>query len=104
MAENASQSIETPWASGGLERPPDPRPLMPSTYGAQCQPFPGHFQFGHLSNLGLDPPLGLRGCYRVPFVTNSCGAGNQSNSKIGVISIRDLDENSEGIFKHQWVK
>ena len=35
MAENASQSIKNPWASRGLEWPPDPRPLVPSTYGAQ---------------------------------------------------------------------
>ena len=35
MADNASQGINNPWASGGLEPPPDPRPLVPSTYGAQ---------------------------------------------------------------------
>ena len=35
MADNASQSINNPLASGGLERPPDPRPLVPSTYGVQ---------------------------------------------------------------------
>ena len=28
MAENSSQSIENPLASGGLERPPDPWPLV----------------------------------------------------------------------------
>ena len=35
MADNASQSIDNPLASGGLERPPDPRPVVLSTYGAQ---------------------------------------------------------------------
>ena len=35
MADNASQSINNPLASGGIERPRDPRPLVPSTYGAQ---------------------------------------------------------------------
>ena len=32
MAENASQSIENPWASWGLERPPDPWPLVSSGF------------------------------------------------------------------------
>ena len=56
MAENASQSIENPLASGGLKRPPDPPPLVPSTCGARCQALSGNFHFWHLSNFGLDPP------------------------------------------------
>ena len=35
MADNASQSINNPLASGGHSRPPDLRPLVLSTYGAQ---------------------------------------------------------------------
>ena len=53
MAENASQSIKPLGFQAGRSRPPDPRGWCQ----APCQPFPAHFQLGHQSNFGLDPPL-----------------------------------------------
>ena len=59
MADNASQSINNPLASGGLERPPDPRPVVLSS---------GHFHLWHQSKLGLDPLLNrlLQGAPKEP--------------------------------------
>ena len=60
-AENASQSIYNPLASGGLKRPPDPRPQWPCPSGSRTV---------RLSRTGLDTLLAQQAPFGHPVLKN----------------------------------
>ena len=60
-AENASQTTYNPLASGGLKRPPDPRPQWPCAYAARTV---------RLWRTGLDTLLAQQGPFGHPVFKN----------------------------------